>query len=461
MADELPPPEPLPEGNISPEFLGQLEHKARWAGTFNEATTNLAQRQRYNQDITAYGEALAQQRAQHQYEALQKDKAAQNLYFKTQQMDLQKREAEARMQHANELFPLKKQAQESQVAADLAREKALVQAAALKSTAAQQEHVDTDAFHATINNGLAQGIKIGTPEYVDLVTRARLDAPAMKSEIFDDLWKATSRSPLTPEEAIDMAARKAKAVAEAKNEVVAATGFRGTPEEARARYGPSALLHETAKGVWDIKLPPESQDLAERAADKTRAVLDVKKDFAPKQQEVIDLLVAKRQALDALKPTDQQKIDFAVAKKQALKDMDPTDADKIEFAVARQVAMDSAKTKALTERVNAVAKAHGIPASVSSLYSEKLGEISGLEQQARDETDKAKSALIAAKKIKNEEVVRSLESIHPELRATRGLDEKGSASTPAPASHPMEGQIVRQKSTGLMGKIINGVFVPQ
>lgn len=118
-------------------------------------------------------------------------------------------------------------------------------------------------------------------------------------------------------------------------------GFRGTAEEARDKYGPSAKLHETAKGVWTVTLPPE--DFASRAADRTRAVLGVRQEFKPAQQEVIDNLVAKQRALNGLKPTDQEKIDFAVAKKSALKDLDPTDADKIAFHVAQQTALDAIK----------------------------------------------------------------------------------------------------------------------
>jgi hypothetical protein len=212
MAD-LPPLAVHPTAGVSPELVGQLEHSANWARTFGGAnTTNIAQRYRHNQDVEAYAGALQQQRRQAQEEALLTDKRAQDLYFGMRRLDLQEEEARTRMQHNAELHPLKIQVQKTQIAADLARERAVTNAAEVKSKTFLQEQEDDDAFHTALNRGLSQGIKIGTPEWAELVAGARLSAPAMKSEIFDDVWKATSRSPLTPQEAIDQAVAKKKAL---------------------------------------------------------------------------------------------------------------------------------------------------------------------------------------------------------------------------------------------------------
>jgi hypothetical protein len=212
MAD-LPPLSPYPDSGITPEFVGQLEHSANWARTFGGAnTTNIAQRARHNQDLEGYAAALSEQRAAEQEQLLMTNKRAQDLMFGMRRADLQEREAMARMRHAEEIQPLKIQAQEAAIRASLARERAAIQADNLKNKALEQEESDTESFHKALNDGIKSGLKIGTPEWATVVTQARLAAPAMKSEIFDDTWKATSRSPLSPQEAIDNAVEKKKAM---------------------------------------------------------------------------------------------------------------------------------------------------------------------------------------------------------------------------------------------------------
>lgn len=209
---ELPPLNPYPERGVTPEFVGQLERSANWARTFGGADTNIAQRYRHNQDISAYASALQDQREQAQADLLQRDKAAQSLYFGMQRLELQEKEATARMRHAAELHPLKIKAQESQIAADLARERREVETAAFKNTARIEEEEDTHVFYKALNEGKARGVRIGTDAWRELIAQARLEAPAMDTKIFDDTWKATSRSTVDPQEAIDQAVAKKKAL---------------------------------------------------------------------------------------------------------------------------------------------------------------------------------------------------------------------------------------------------------
>lgn len=79
-------------------------------------------------------------------------------------------------------------------------------------------------------------------------------------------------------------------------------------------------------------------------------------------------------------------------------------------------------TADMVARIKATAAARGVPSSVGNLYSEKLGELSGLDSKIAKETDDTKKNILRADKIKNEELIRSMEALHPELRATRGLD---------------------------------------
>lgn len=134
MPDELPPLAELPSTLPSPELVGQLEHSANWASTFGGNDTNIALRRRHNEDINAYAEVLQTQRAQEQANLLAHDKHAQDLYFGMERLNLQEKEAKARMDHAAELHPLKVEAQKASIAAELALEKRRVQEAVLKNS---------------------------------------------------------------------------------------------------------------------------------------------------------------------------------------------------------------------------------------------------------------------------------------------------------------------------------------
>lgn len=100
------------------------------------------------------------------------------------------------------------------------------------------------------------------------------------------------------------------------------------------------------------------------------------------------------------------------------------------------------KTADMVARVKAIASARGVPPSVTNLYSEKLGEISGVDAEISAETDDTKKSLLRAKKAKNEELIRSMESIHPELRDTRGL----STPTATPAVPIAGGTSIKTKA---------------
>lgn len=260
---ELPPLSPYPESPLTPEFIGQLEHSANWARRFGSADVNIAQRARHNQDIEAYAGALKQQREMEQERLLMTNKRAQDYAFGVQRLDLQEREANARMRHAEEMQPLKIQAQEAGIRASLARERAAIQADNLKQKALEQEDADTEAFHKALNDGLASGVKIGTPEWSEVITRARLASPAMKSEIFDDTWKATSRSPLSPQEALDNAVAKERGIQQVRQE------FRQTKAEKPDSYADFNKDLEAAKKAYESTgLPPFIQRAFEERGSK-------------------------------------------------------------------------------------------------------------------------------------------------------------------------------------------------
>jgi hypothetical protein len=282
MAD-LPPLSPYPESPITPEFVGQLEHSANWARRFGGMDTNIAQRARHNQDLEGYAKALGQQRETEQERLLQTDKRYQDYVFGMQRLDLQEREAMARMRHAEEIQPLKIQAQEASIRANLARERAAVQVDHLKNKALEQEEYDTEAFTKALNDSIASGIKIGTPEWSEAITRARLSAPAMKSELFDDTWKATSRSPLSPQEAIDNAVAKERGIQQVRSE------FRQPKVEKPDDYDAfnkdleaAKKAYENAQGEGFVNgLPPFIQKSFE---ERGRKIEEAAKGSRPKEQ---------------------------------------------------------------------------------------------------------------------------------------------------------------------------------
>lgn len=212
MADELPPLSRLPAQPLSPELVGQLEHSANWARTFGGSDTNIAQRFRHNQDIEQYGAVLQQQREQAQMETLQRDRAAQSLYFGMEKLNLQEKEAKARMAHAAELHPLKVQAQEAKIKADLRKDSAAVVMDDLKADIDEQTQADTETFLKTLKDGRTRGMRPGTDEWEALVIDARLAAPGMPTKLYDDIYKSTSRSRMDPQEAIDQAVARKKAL---------------------------------------------------------------------------------------------------------------------------------------------------------------------------------------------------------------------------------------------------------
>lgn len=202
-------------------------------------------------------------------------------------------------------------------------------------------------------------------------------------------------------------------------------GRPGTPEAQQTFLGlvadnPMAHpghLAEIGKSNGFGDLPPE--ELAAKAAALKKAATDAGLSNVAIGSNKSGLTLREQKA--AVDPNAVT--DALVNRKAALQALDKTPEQKTAEAV---------------DRAKAIAKAKGLSPSVTNLYSEKLGEISGLQEQEKGETDVAKKAEIAAKRVKNEELIRSLESIHPDLRASRGIPgiPVPAASATAPVTQP-------------------------
>lgn len=142
------------------------------------------------------------------------------------------KEVQARTQHDADMAPLDIRAAQAQIEGNITRERAAARVDTLKARAAQQEAQDMEGFHSDLDQGMRTA-RIGTPEYADLLTRTRLKYPGVPSPYFDDLWKATARSPLSSEDAVKFAADKALAIKQA-TETPAADRIKFEVDKAKA-----------------------------------------------------------------------------------------------------------------------------------------------------------------------------------------------------------------------------------
>lgn len=247
---------------FSEELGRQIQHDANWARAFPESPpsggySNLSQRGRrfaqQQQSLQDEARLVAQEREQAQTQQLANNKTAQGLWLGQQRMNLQFQEARHRMLLADEkarrdaeLHPLKLQAEQAKFEADTRRDAATARAEEFKYRNAAREADDTNTFLDTVLEGEASGIKPHTQEYADLLTRARLKSPGMKGDYFDDIWKSTSSSSLSPEEAIANAVAKERALSQVRSEAKAPAAEIASLEKERALH---ARMLDRAKRI--------------------------------------------------------------------------------------------------------------------------------------------------------------------------------------------------------------------
>jgi hypothetical protein len=228
MADDLPPLAEQPDSTSIPNsLLQQLQHSSQWAGTFGGSDTNIAERARHNQDINTYAGALLEKRAEAQQNLIQTDQTAQNLYFKTLQLNLQQQQAQQKMQNAAALLPATLQLKQAQIQADQARAMATTHADLLKAKHDQISADDTLGLSQHMNEILDR-TKPGTEDYQAGVTRGLMSFPNADKNLQSALLKNAGIQ-LTPEEFTQQAmAAKANAT-DAGFRSPRITSFQGKP----------------------------------------------------------------------------------------------------------------------------------------------------------------------------------------------------------------------------------------
>lgn len=216
MPDEDFPIDIQGEGpSLDAASILQSQHSADWAQKFKGGANNLMTRKRHQADVA---ENLAtQQAAQEAYQRnlIQTDKVAQDFYFRSEKLDMDREFGKARLEeraqkfeHEKEMFPVTIAARKAATIAAMGRTEAMAKADLWKEELHAQKAKDTVGFTEYVRQS---GHKRGTPEFAETLADARTKFPAMDHVLFQDVWKTHAGSELEPDEAMKRfeAARKA------------------------------------------------------------------------------------------------------------------------------------------------------------------------------------------------------------------------------------------------------------
>lgn len=186
----------------------QSQHSADWAKKFKGGANNLMTRKRHQADVA---ENLAtQQAAQEAYQRnlIQTDKIAQDFYFRSEKLDMDREFGKARLEeraqkfeHEKEMFPVTIAARKAATIAAMKRTEAMTKTDLWKEELHAQKAKDTVGFAEHVRQS---GHKRGTPEFAETLADARIKFPAMDHALFQDVWKTHAGSDKDPDEALKL-----------------------------------------------------------------------------------------------------------------------------------------------------------------------------------------------------------------------------------------------------------------
>lgn len=200
MAD-LPPLETIPREVTDAEFKVAGD-RARWAETFGGNDRSLAQRARRNEDITRYGDMLVQRRQSEFQDRIAADKGARDVWYKTQQLQLQQNKflaaeaaREQSMRYASQLQPMRLQREQAALDLSAARELAALNAENRridleKKAMAHAELLDRAAYELR-----SSGLIDGTPGFAAGIEAAISQAPLAPKEMITSFRNAAKLDP--------------------------------------------------------------------------------------------------------------------------------------------------------------------------------------------------------------------------------------------------------------------------
>lgn len=213
--------------------LSAASRAATWANTFNSVPD--AEKIRANQDLTNLVESAIEQKAKL---AAEKDIKAQEIYQRAKKFDEWQSQA-----------PQRERLLDARINAQGAHDRFLAgkDAKAAEDIAGFMEHMQsapdpgTPEYPAYISEGVKKfphivGTQVGTDAMKRLATNHQ------------DVLSLTPPEGYVVDNYVTNDSGKTKATFKPLTEKTAV--FTGSPEEARAHYGPSADIHETSKGVW-------------------------------------------------------------------------------------------------------------------------------------------------------------------------------------------------------------------
>jgi hypothetical protein len=192
--------------SITPNERAMIAGNARWAETFGPGSTNLAQRQRYQEDISAERGQRVREKEQAFNERLATDKGARDLYFKDKSAELARVKAthdmelkQQKMEMDQSRFPLqmenerlKFQVQESAMDRALRRE-------ARDANKALRVETQTDAFEEEIQGMIDNNTNPHSREFADGLAKAYAKNPYAEKNIVGQ-WFKNSKVEVSPED---------------------------------------------------------------------------------------------------------------------------------------------------------------------------------------------------------------------------------------------------------------------
>lgn len=202
MADYDFPPLLQGEGpTLDAASILQAQNAGEWSRKFGEhgaGKNNLMTRKRHNANIARETEVNQQLQEEHQLNTLKTNKGALDLYLRGKKLDMDLKVGQANLDEkarkaeaAEKMLPLDLEAKRATTNAALARETATTEGTRLKARIDERQSQHTTGFQTEVGAALDSGVEIGSREYVEAVTRARIKYPGAEKAYADDIWKTT------------------------------------------------------------------------------------------------------------------------------------------------------------------------------------------------------------------------------------------------------------------------------
>lgn len=377
-----------------------VRRNSEWADTFVDASTNAAQRQRYAVDQQALASQLLDQQQEAQMQELKTNKVAQDLFFR--QRDLQRK------------TQLDKATMDIRHAEDARKEQLFpLQLEAEKAKAGASAALETQRLNKELRDA-------------KLATKVASDTDAFETKMHDLMLQHAPGSKEFAQGALEVVASHPLVPNDLRKTWLAQADVKNDPDQlmrdtAKFRDTHDTTLKLDSKGQWEIALNPKKTT----AADPLKQASAIRGQISSTEAQLRNLNSTIQNTVKAepewLKSTG------------AFKAPDGT----TRLGYANKKWQDSEiLTPELDREIKTYQSAYDQREALSKTLPEMNKRLDGLLTGTATPDVATDSST----------------TVSPSSDATPPSEA---------APHPMEGQAVRQKSTGKMGKIINGQFVAE